>query len=255
MTSSTVKRSKFAAFLNTGTNLSPTWSLIGDGITSAKINYNPKTSEEIFIHQDTGTTEIESYNPVLPIEAQCKSGDPVFDAIDALRQSRAILSDAYKEILLVYLYETPVGSEYPAERQAVSVQVDDFGGDGGSSNKINFTLNFMGDPTLGTYNPSSGAFTPNPNLAALTSLAVGSLTLTPTFTRNHRNYTAPSAVDSVTVVPVAESEDAEVIIRVDDVVKEDGICALAEGMNTISVEVTVGTEVITYIVVVTYTAP
>jgi hypothetical protein len=160
--SDTVKRSQFATFYNTGTSVTPVWSLIGDGITTAAINYNPQTSEEVYIHQDSGTTEIESYKPTMPLEAKCKAGDAVFDAIDDLRQSRAVLAGAQAEVLLVYLYETPAGGAYPAERQAVSVQIDDFGGDGGTANKINFTLNFRGDPVVGTFNPTSGTFTPNP---------------------------------------------------------------------------------------------
>lgn len=162
MTSTTVKRSEFASFLNTGTVLSKVFSLIGDGVTTAKVNYNPQTSEEIYIHQDSGTTEVEGYKPTLPLEATCKKGDAVYNAIDTLRKTRAVLADAQKELLMVYLYETPTLNEYPAELQSVSVQIDDFGGDGGKSNKINFTLNFRGDPILGTFNPTTGAFTPNP---------------------------------------------------------------------------------------------
>lgn len=162
MTSTTVKRSEFAVFLNTGSTQTPVWSRIGDGVTSAKLNYNPQTSEEVFIHQDSGNTEVESYKPTLPLEMKCKAGDAAWDALDDLRQSRAVLSDAVKEICLVYLYESPSGGAYPAERQSVSVQLEDFGGDGGTANVMNVTLNFRGDATIGTFNPTTGAFTANP---------------------------------------------------------------------------------------------
>lgn len=162
MASSTVKRSQFAAYLNTGTAQTPAWSRIGDGVTSAKVDYNPQTSEEVFIHQDSGTTEVESYKPTMPLEMKCMAGDPAWDALDDLRQARAVLGAAQKEILLVYLYETPVSDAYPAERQSVSVQVDDFGGDGGTANMLNVTLNFRGDPVRGTFNPTTGTFTATP---------------------------------------------------------------------------------------------
>lgn len=162
MTVATVKRSQFKTLLNTGTTGSPTWSLIGDGVTTGKINYNPQTSEEIYIHEDSGTTEVEGYKPTMPIEATAKKGDAAFDFIDTMRKARAVLADAHAEIVNVWLYETPAGGEYPAERQGVSVQVDDFGGDGGASAKLNYTLNYMGDPVEGTFNPTTGVFTPNP---------------------------------------------------------------------------------------------
>ncbi len=41
-----IKRSEFKTFLNTNTVLDPTWSLIGDGIVNANIEYNPKILEE-----------------------------------------------------------------------------------------------------------------------------------------------------------------------------------------------------------------
>lgn len=157
----TVKRSKFAVFLNVGTAQTPSYKLVGDGITTATINYNAQTSEETYIHQDTGTTEVESYRPTMPIEATCKSGDNVFDFVDGMRQSRAVLDSAKSDILLVYLYETAVAGKYPAEKQPVSIQIDSFGGDGGASNKINYTLNFIGDATPGMFDPTDSSFTAN----------------------------------------------------------------------------------------------
>lgn len=157
-----VKRSEFRTFLNTGTTATPVWSLLGDGITSAAINYNPQTTEEVYIHQDSGTTEIESYRPTMPVEAKAVSGDDAFDYIDNLRKSRAVLDDAKSEIVNVWLYEAAVSGAYPAERQPVSVQIDDFGGEGGQTAVINFTINYLGDPTPGTFNPTTGTFTATP---------------------------------------------------------------------------------------------
>lgn len=157
--STTVKRSKFAVYLNIATPASPDWALIGDGITTATVNYNPQTLEETYIHQDSGSTEVESYRPTFPIEATAKDGDEVFDYVDNLRVNRAVLASAQTEVVLVYLYETPTGSDYPAEKQTCSVQIDSFGGDGGGSAKINYTINFIGDATAGLFNPTTQAFT------------------------------------------------------------------------------------------------
>lgn len=155
-----VMRSKLAIFMDTsGGGESPTWSLIGNGVTEQTIAYNPQTSEEIYIHQDTGTTDIESYKPNIPTPMTAIKGDPVFDFVDGLRKSRAIGSDARTKICIVYLYETASTGKYPAEENECSIQIDDFGGAGGESAKINFTINLIGDPVIGQFDPSSKAFT------------------------------------------------------------------------------------------------
>jgi hypothetical protein len=157
----TVKRSAFQAFLNVVPAGPADYELIGDGITTAAINYNPQTLEETYIHQDSGNTEIESYRPAFPIEATCKDGDAVFDFVDGLRQSRAVLDAAKTDVVLVYLYETPTADAYPAEKQPCSIQIDSFGGDGGSSNKISYTINFLGDPVAGMFDSVLLTFTPS----------------------------------------------------------------------------------------------
>lgn len=150
-----VKRSEFRTFLNTGTLVTPVWSLIGEGVTSAVINYNPQTTEEVYIHEDSGSVVIEAYKPQMPIEATAINGNADFEFIDALRKARAVLSAAETEIINVWMYETPTTGAYPAEKQSVSIQIDDFGGDGGTAAKINYTINYLGDPVAGTFNPTT----------------------------------------------------------------------------------------------------
>ncbi|MBN1535943.1 MAG: hypothetical protein JW908_04365 [Anaerolineales bacterium] len=154
-----VKRSLFKTFLNVGTPETPDYALLGDGVTNAEIQYNPQTSEETYIHEDSGTTEIESYRPTMPVEMSCVSGDDVFDFIDGLRQSRAVLDAAKTDIVNVWIYEDEGVAGYPAEQQEVSIQIDTFGGAGGETNKINFTINFLGDPVAGEFDVDSGTFT------------------------------------------------------------------------------------------------
>lgn len=157
-----VKRSDIKHFLNTGTTETPVWSLVGDGVTTAAIQYNPQTTEETYIHQVTGTTMVESYKPTMPVEATAVKGDAAFDYVDNLRKTRAVLDEAKGEVVNVWLYETPTGSAYPAERQAVNISIEEFGGDGGQSGKISYTLNYVGDPVLGTFNPETLAFVATP---------------------------------------------------------------------------------------------
>ena len=154
-----IKRSEVMTFMNTTPLAAATYKLIGDGVTTGAIEYNPKTTEETYIHEDSATISVESYAPSLPVEAIAVSGDDVFEFIDALRVARAVLDDAETDIVNVWAYESGGPTAYPAEKQNVSIQIDEFGGDGGSSVKINYTINFIGDPIPGTFNASTSAFT------------------------------------------------------------------------------------------------
>lgn len=155
-----VKRSRFMAFLNTTPEAQQAaYNLMGDGIKGQTLNYGPQTEENVYIHQDSGETEVVSYKPTMPTPQTATKGDPVFDFVDGLRRKRAVLADAHTDLVLVYAYEEPVGDAYPAEKSDCSIQVDDFGGDGGASLSINYTVNLAGDPVQGMFNPTTKTFT------------------------------------------------------------------------------------------------
>ena len=157
-----VKRSQFWTFIDTTPASTPTWVKLGPGVVSGLVNYNPETSTETYIHEDVASITVEKYAPSMPIEATCINTDAIFEFIDGLRRTSggpAILTDAETDILLVYGYETAVSTDqYPAQLQPVSIQIDSFGGEGGVSNKINFTINFRGAPTNGLYDVSTNSF-------------------------------------------------------------------------------------------------
>jgi hypothetical protein len=154
-----VKRSEFALFLDTTPAASPTWSKVGTGFTTGTLSYNPEVTTETYIHEDTATTTLERYAPNMALEGQCINTDAIFEFIDTLRRSRAVGSAAETDALLVYLYETAVsGDQYPAELQPVTIQIDSFGGDGGVTNRINFTVSFRGAATTGLFDVGAGTF-------------------------------------------------------------------------------------------------
>lgn len=154
-----IKRSKLAVFLNTGTADAAAYNLIGNGVASQTINYNPQTEEETYIHQDSGNTEVTGYKPTIPTPMTAIKGDPIFDYVDKIRRNRSILDDAKTTVCIVYLYEDAESGAYPAEECDCTVQIDDFGGDGGASAVINFTINLCGEPTQGTFDPTTKKFT------------------------------------------------------------------------------------------------
>ena len=158
-----IKRSKLAIFLDTAGAESdqPVWSLIGDGVTEQIIAYNPQVSEEVYVHQDSGVTDVESYRLNIATPMTAVAGDPVFEFVDAIRMKRSVLADARCKCCIVYLYKESDGTGYPAEQNECSIQIDDFGGAGGGSTKLNFTVNLIGDPVTGSFDPSTKTFTPD----------------------------------------------------------------------------------------------
>lgn len=151
------KRSKFAAFMNTTPGSTETWARFGKGITSQTVSYNPETTTEQYIDEDSSTTMLDRYAPTMDGAMTTYKGEPIFEFVDSLRRERAIGSDAETDILLVYMYTGEDGSNsFAAEKQHVSIQIDEFGGEAGGSLPLNFTVNFMGDPVKGTATVEDG---------------------------------------------------------------------------------------------------
>jgi len=162
-----IKRSAIAHFLDTSKAADyadATWKRIGKYVDSASTEYNPQTETEQDIISESATTELTGYQPTMPISQKCAKGDEVYEFVNGLRRKRSTMSDAHTWLLNVDLYDK-TGSDalvtYAAEVQEVSVQVDTYGGDGGESPVLEYTLNYVGDPIPGTVSITSGtpAFT------------------------------------------------------------------------------------------------
>lgn len=154
-----IKRSLFATFINTtpGTE-TPTWAKMGKGITSQKISYNPNVTTEQYIDEDNAYSSVDSYAPSLDGQQTCYKGEPVFEYIEGLRQKRAVGTDLETEVLFVYLYDGE-GNAYKAEKNACVIQLGDYGGDGGGSVQLTYTIGLNGDPEQGTATIGEGTVT------------------------------------------------------------------------------------------------
>ena len=145
-----IKRSLFATFINTTPgDGSPTWSKMGKGITSQNVSYNPNVTTEQYIDEDNAYSSVDSYAPSLDGTQTCYKGEPVFTYIDGLRQNRAVGAELETEVLFVYLYD---GTEnaYKAEKNACVIQLGEFGGEGGGSVQLTYTIGLNGNPEKGT---------------------------------------------------------------------------------------------------------
>ena len=154
-----LKRSLFATFINTTPgDGKETWARMGKGITSQSIAYNPNVTTEQYIDEDNAYSSVDSYAPSLEGEQTCYKGEPVFEYVDGLRQSRALGTALETEVLFVYLYSGEA-SAYKAEKNKAVIQLGEYGGDGGGNITLSYTIGLNGDPVVGTATITGGNVT------------------------------------------------------------------------------------------------
>jgi hypothetical protein len=131
---------------------------MGKGITAQNISYNPNVTTEQYINEDNAYSSVDSYAPSLDGTQTCYKGDPVFEYIDKLRQERAVGAALETEVLFVYMYDGDAGS-FKAEKNKCVIQLGEYGGDGGGSVTLTYTIGLNGDPVVGTAAVTAGAVT------------------------------------------------------------------------------------------------
>ena len=253
-----IKRSLIKHFLNTGTPSVPVWSLISAGVPAGVVNMNPGVVTETYIGDDNATIQVESYAPTMAIDATAINTDEVYEWLDAARIGRDVLEDVETELVNVWLYETPALGYYYAEKQDVSVQCDSFGGEGGKAARLAYTINYIGDPVLGSYSPTEEAFVAAPIDTILTTLVIDSVTLTPLFaTDKSWLWYAGSVANGITTVTMDSTLAGATIVQRDDAgtpVAQGDPASLNVGANDLTVTVTVGAEESVYTIRITRAA-
>jgi len=151
-----IDRTEWVDFLNTTPSSdTPTWSIIGVGITDKATDYNAeKTEEKWIIHKNKNVT-VDSYGLSSGVEQTCYKGDPVFELVDEIRYRLKTGTDAQTTLLEIDKYSATSGETptYRARLWTVSIEVTSNGGD---TAKINYTIDYVGDPTFGTVTFANG---------------------------------------------------------------------------------------------------
>lgn len=152
------KRSAFLLFINTTPSTEATYALVGEGVTELSISYNPQTTTEQYIHQDTATTEITGYQPNAPVTSQVVKDDPAFKFINDIRKKLSVMSDAYTDVCLVDVFEEKKSNGYPCIKQPVSIQIDSYGGAASDPLSIGYTINWRGSGEEGYFKTDEMTF-------------------------------------------------------------------------------------------------
>lgn len=153
---SLVKRPEIIAFLNTTPSSTTTWGLIGNTMTDGTYTYDASTTSETYIVDDVATNIVDSYAVSIDGEMKCNKGDAVYDYINGLRYKLATGSDAETEILLIDKYDIVSTGTFKAQKFKCSVAISSYGGAGGETPSIGFTVSMNGNPIQGTATISSG---------------------------------------------------------------------------------------------------
>lgn len=150
----TVKRSEIVGFINvtpdTAGEGTYDWKIFGNGVTTASYAYNPQSTTETWIINDNATTTLDSYQFAIDGEQTCLYGDPVFDFVDNLRYNLSVGGSAETQVLLVDKYSVTEDTKFRAQVFNVTIAINEFGGDGGATPKITYTISANGDPKKGT---------------------------------------------------------------------------------------------------------
>lgn len=155
-----VRRDELAHLLNTTPSTTETWSIIGEGHPNLSTSYNAETETQQWINQRTGSTYLKNYALAIDTNQVAHKGDEVFDFVDDLSWNLAVGAAAETDYLEVRMYNASGGSSYPARKFRVSIAVGSEGDAATDPLNREYTINMLGDPTFGTFDPSTKTFTP-----------------------------------------------------------------------------------------------
>lgn len=138
-----VKRSQFVTFLDTTPNTSsPTWKVLGIGITEYGIDYNPQVDTEKWIIEDNARNDHTSNEKQSAVTQKMYKNDPCFEFVNAGRDKLN-----YKTHVLDIDRWNGTGSSYPATYSDAIITITNYMGENA---EIEYELYYDGDVTEGS---------------------------------------------------------------------------------------------------------
>lgn len=159
-----INRSQFLTYLDTTPNTnSPTWAVLGVGITDYAIDYNPQVDSEKWIIEDTARNDHTSNQKQGNAEQKIYKGDPCFEFANNGRDKLN-----YKTHILDIDRWNGTGTTtvtYPARKSDAILVISS---EMGENAVLSYQLRYDGDPVEGTvtFDATTGVptFTPTTNL-------------------------------------------------------------------------------------------
>lgn len=152
-----IDRTQWVDFLNTKpSEATPVWAIIGVGISDKSTEYNAEVNEEKWIINKNATKTVDSYALTSGVEQTAYKGDPVFDFVDDIRYRLKTGTDAETTLLEIDKYSYTGEESAPAYRARLWTVAISIESNGGETAKINYSINYKGDPTFGTATFANG---------------------------------------------------------------------------------------------------
>lgn len=136
----------------------PAYEIIGKRIEEASISQSAEVESVTDILGNT-ETDLSSYEKTTDLDpVYMEGGNKFAEFLDNLEETNAILDDCKATFLVVKMYKTSTESKYVAWEQDAIVELTEFGGDTKGVN-MPCTLHWVGERTMGTFDPSTKQFT------------------------------------------------------------------------------------------------
>jgi len=137
-----INRSQFLTFLDTTPSSTPTWAVLGVGITEYGIDFNPQVDTEKWIIEDNARTDHSSNQKQGSVSQRCYKDDDVFEFVNAGRDELN-----YKSHVLDIDTWNGDGTTYPAKMNDVIITITRYMGENA---EIEYDIYYDGDAKVGT---------------------------------------------------------------------------------------------------------
>lgn len=153
-----IERKYLAHFINTAATGEADYERLGRDLEE----YSPEMSAEVETKKNIlGETSIliSSYEKTGSVEPYYAEKDSkLFTRLQAIIDENKVLDDLKTDVVEVKLWEAETSGAFPAVKEEVYIEVTSYGGDT-TGYQIPFTLHYTGVKTVGTFNPTTKAFT------------------------------------------------------------------------------------------------
>ena len=152
-----IKNSQYLRFIDiTPTALSPTWKVVGVGVTELATEYNAQVDTEQWIIEDSARNDHTGNQKSSGVTQKCYKGDPEFTFVNAGRDKLN-----YKTHILEIDLWDKTGTSYASKMSDGLITLTSYSG-----SEIQYDLRFDGDPVEGLSTLADGV----PTFAPSTSL-------------------------------------------------------------------------------------
>lgn len=141
-----IKTSQYLRFIDTTPSSSPTWKVVGIGVTELATEYNAQVDTEQWIIEDSARNDHTGNQKSSSVTQKCYKGDPEFEFVNAGRDKLNYTT----HILEIDLWDK-TGSNYAAKLSDGLITLSSYSGA-----EIEYDLMFDGDPTEGTCTIADG---------------------------------------------------------------------------------------------------